>query len=55
MTARPVSRRRALGLAGLGTYSTGDHAPGERVELSSIERQATRAAILMSRIAAEKR
>ena len=43
------------GLAGLGTYSTGDHAPGERVELSSIERQATRAAILMSRIAAEKR
>ncbi|AMU93497.1 peptidase M20 [Sphingopyxis terrae subsp. terrae NBRC 15098] len=43
------------GLAGLGTYSTGDHAPGERVELSSIARQATRAAILMSRIAAEKR
>lgn len=43
------------GLAGLGPYSTGDHAPGEKVELPSIERQATRAAILMSRIAAEKR
>jgi glutamate carboxypeptidase len=42
-------------LAGLGTYSTGDHAPGETVELPSIARQATRAAILMSRLAAEKR
>lgn len=42
-------------LAGLGTYSTGDHAPGETVELPSIVRQATRAAILMSRLAAEKR
>lgn len=43
------------GLAGLGPYSTGDHAPGETVDLPSIERQATRAAILMSRLAAEKR
>ena len=43
------------GLAGLGPYSTGDHAPGEAVDLPSIERQATRAAILMSRLAAEKR
>ena len=42
-------------LAGLGTYSTGDHAPGETVELPSIARQATRAAILMSRLAAERR
>src|SRR3546814_1905859 len=42
-------------LAGLGTYSTGDHAPGETVELPSIARQATRAAILMSRLAADKR
>src|SRR3546814_2050055 len=41
-------------LAGLGTYSTGDHAPGETVELPSIARQATRAAILMSRLAADK-
>lgn len=43
------------GLAGLGPYSTGDHAPGEAVDLPSIGRQATRAAILMSRLAAEKR
>lgn len=43
------------GIAGLGPYSTGDHAPGEAVDLPSIERQATRAAILMSRLAAEKR
>ncbi len=42
-------------LAGLGPYSTGDHAPGETLELPSIARQATRAAILMSRLAAEKR
>ncbi len=42
-------------LAGLGPYSTGDHAPGEAVDLPSIARQATRAAILMSRLAAEKR
>ncbi len=43
------------GLAGLGTYSTGDHAPGEAVDIPSISRQATRAAILMSRLSAEKR
>lgn len=43
------------GLAGLGPYSTGDHAPGEAVDLDSMIRQATRAAILMSRLAAEKR
>lgn len=43
------------GLAGLGPYSTGDHAPGEAVDIPSISRQATRAAILMSRLAAEKR
>ena len=43
------------GLAGLGPYSTGDHAPGEAVDLPSIPRQATRAAILMSRLSAEKR
>ncbi|WP_033074052.1 M20/M25/M40 family metallo-hydrolase [Sphingopyxis sp. MWB1] len=42
-------------LAGLGSYSTGDHGPQETVDLPSIERQATRAAILMSRLAAEKR
>jgi hypothetical protein len=36
-------------------YSTGDHAPGEAVDILSIWTQAKRAAILMSRLAAEKR
>jgi glutamate carboxypeptidase len=43
------------GLVGLGTASTGDHAPGETVDLASIPRQAKRAAILMSRLAMERR
>jgi glutamate carboxypeptidase len=43
------------GLVGLGTASTGDHAPGETVDLASIPRQAKRAAILMSRLATERR
>ncbi len=43
------------GLAGLGPHSSGDHAPGEAVDIPSITRQATRAAVLMSRLAAEKR
>jgi len=43
------------GLIGLGPASDGDHAPGERVDISSIWRQAKRAAILMSRLATEKR
>jgi glutamate carboxypeptidase len=43
------------GLVGLGTASRGDHAPGETVDLGSIPRQAKRAAILMSRLAQEKR
>lgn len=38
------------GLVGLGTASRGDHAPGETVDLSSIKRQAKRAAILMTRL-----
>jgi glutamate carboxypeptidase len=38
-------------LAGLGTLSSGDHAPGETVDLRSIRRQAKRAAILISRLA----
>lgn len=41
-------------LAGLGTFSTGDHAPGETVDLDSIKRQAKRAAILMTRLSKEK-
>jgi glutamate carboxypeptidase len=43
------------GLIGLGPASRGDHAPGETVDISSIWRQAKRAAILMSRLGAEKR
>lgn len=42
------------GLAGLGTYSRNDHAPGETVDLDSIRRQAKRAAILMTRLSREK-
>ncbi len=42
------------GLVGLGTYSSGDHAPGETVDLDSIRRQAKRAAILMTRLSREK-
>ena len=37
-------------LVGLGAFSTGDHAPGETVDLASIKRQAKRAAILMTRL-----
>ncbi|WP_037499364.1 M20/M25/M40 family metallo-hydrolase [Sphingomonas jaspsi] len=43
------------GLVGLGPASIGDHAPGETVDIASIWRQAKRAAILMSRLAAEPR
>lgn len=42
------------GLVGLGPASSGDHSPAERVDLASMKRQATRAAILMSRLAVEK-
>jgi glutamate carboxypeptidase len=42
------------GLAGLGTDSDGDHTPDETVDLRSINRQAKRAAILMTRLSAEK-
>ncbi|KKC25744.1 M20/M25/M40 family metallo-hydrolase [Sphingomonas sp. SRS2] len=41
--------------AGMGPYSTGDHAPGETVDLTSVPLQAKRAAILMSRLSAERR
>lgn len=43
------------GLVGLGPSSTGDHAPGETVDLPSIARQAKRAAILMSRLGGVRR
>jgi glutamate carboxypeptidase len=41
------------GLAGLGPAGGGAHAPGETIDLNSIKRQSKRAAILMSRLAAE--
>ena len=43
------------GLIGLGAASDGDHAPGERVDIASIWKQAKRAAILMTRLSREKR
>jgi glutamate carboxypeptidase len=43
------------GLVGLGPASRGDHAPGETVDIASIWRQAKRAAVLMSRLSAERR
>ena len=43
------------GLVGLGPAGAGSHAPGERVDIASIFRQAKRAAILMSRLAKERR
>ena len=43
------------GLNGLGPASRGAHAPGESVDIASIWRQAKRAAILMSRLAAGRR
>ena len=42
-------------LAGLGPASTGDHTSAETVDIASIWRQAKRAAILMSRLSADKR
>jgi len=43
------------GLVGLGPASKGDHTPAETVDLKSLTLQAKRAALLMSRLAAEKR
>jgi glutamate carboxypeptidase len=43
------------GLVGLGPAGAGSHAPGEYVDIKSIARQAKRAAILMSRLAKERR
>jgi glutamate carboxypeptidase len=43
------------GLVGLGTAGDGAHAPGETVDLASIPRQAKRAAILMTRLARDRR
>ena len=43
------------GLVGLGPAGAGSHAPGEWVDIASIYKQAKRAAILMSRLAKERR
>jgi glutamate carboxypeptidase len=43
------------GLVGLGPASWGTHTPGETVDIPSIFKQAKRAAILMGRLAAERR
>ncbi len=43
------------GLVGLGPASSGDHTPAERVDIPSIWRQATRAAMLMTRLSKERR
>jgi len=43
------------GLIGLGPSSSGDHTPEEAVDIPSIFKQAKRAAILMGRLAAERR
>jgi glutamate carboxypeptidase len=43
------------GLVGLGASSSGDHTANEAVDIPSIFKQAKRAAILMSRLAAERR
>ena len=43
------------GLAGLGPAGSGSHSPREKVDIPSIPLQAKRAAILMSRLAREKR
>ncbi|HEX8570371.1 MAG TPA: M20/M25/M40 family metallo-hydrolase [Caulobacteraceae bacterium] len=42
------------GLIGLGIYGQGAHAPGEAADLSSIDRQAQRAALLMYRLSRTK-
>jgi glutamate carboxypeptidase len=42
-------------LGGLGTAGSGAHAPGEWVDLSSIERQALRSAALITRLSRERR
>jgi glutamate carboxypeptidase len=43
------------GLVGLGIASEGSHAPGETADLSSLDVQAKRAALLMTRLSKEPR
>jgi glutamate carboxypeptidase len=42
------------GLVGMGSAGVGDHTPGEVVDLTSLPRQAKRAALLMTRLSLEK-
>ena len=48
-------RRTSTAWSASAPASDGDHAPGETVDIASIWRQAKRAAILMSRLAKERR
>ena len=43
------------GLVGLGLVGEGSHAPGETADLKSLDRQATRAALLITRLSKEPR
>ena len=43
------------GLVGLGMAGEGSHAPGETADLTSLDRPAKRAALLISRLAREPR
>jgi glutamate carboxypeptidase len=43
------------GLAGIGVAGSGSHAPGERIDLTTLPLEAKRAAVLMSRLSAERR
>jgi glutamate carboxypeptidase len=43
------------GLVGFGAVGQGSHAPGETVDLASFDRQIKRAALLMTRLARERR
>ncbi|MEO6185522.1 MAG: M20/M25/M40 family metallo-hydrolase [Steroidobacteraceae bacterium] len=43
------------GLIGFGAVGKGSHAPGETVDLSSFDRQIKRAALLMTRLSADRR
>ena len=43
------------GLVGMGAAGRGSHAPGETADLSSFDRQAKRAALLMTRLSKEPR
>ena len=43
------------GLVGLGTAGDGSHAPGETIDLKSVDTQAKRTAILMTRLSKERR